>query len=215
MLQQPPANLQIQQQFETLKQQQQQHSQLTSSASFNCVSGITTTTTTPTKQTQPSTNSANQTNNNQATNSSPAFKSIFKNLRGSLKHQSQNNINENNDSKNVNNLNPPLQPNNLITNLPSLNNSVSANSSSLIRTNSGNTFKNVQAPPLLLTTSVYSINSPNMDRKCSDYSNCISQLQSAAALAKSSFQANAASGSCVVTPRDGYIIKLFLIFNFL
>jgi len=175
LMQQPPTNLQIQQQFETLQNQQ---NQLTSSASFHCVS---TSTTTPTKQIQ----SGNSTNNHASSNgnSSPAFKSIFKNLRGSLKQQStnsssQNSININSETEFKNLLTPPTNPN-----LNSL-----TNSSSLIRTNSGNTFKTTP-----LTTSVYSINSPNTERKL-DYSSCISQLQSAAALAKSSIQNSSSPG---------------------
>jgi len=99
MMQQPAANLQIQQQFEQLQQQLQQHhqqqnnNQLTSSASFNCMSAATAATT-PTKLNQGSNSNTQAATTGQQ--SSPAFKSIFKNFRGSIKHQSNNSTSANN-----------------------------------------------------------------------------------------------------------------------
>lgn len=161
---QPPANIHIQQQFETLQQQQQQQQQCTNqlkeSASFN---SVTSQQQTPQYAVPSTTNNTNSNNNG---SSSPAFISLFRNLRGSLKHQ-QGSSSDTNSSFRQSTLNQtPIQN---YENEPNSTTPVAIgqNISKLNRTNSNSTFK---------------ATSPTNDIK-NDYSNCISQLQSAAAQA--------------------------------
>lgn len=170
---QPPANIHIQQQFDALQQQQQQLS-ISSSSNMN------TTSTTP-----PFPTNTNTTSNNNTGSSSPAFISLFRNLRGSIKHPNPN-INNNNSINQTSNepvanisstssfrqshLNQtPIQQQQIYENdMTSVANTTPVSiASKLNRTNSNSTFK---------------ATSPTSEIKM-EYSNCISQLQSAAAQA--------------------------------
>jgi hypothetical protein len=184
-----PINLQIQQQFETL----QSSNQITPSMPLPIISSTSTA------------NSANNTNNNTNNgSSSPAFKSLFRNLRvGSVKYQQSpsvatsgsaaalaglssntpNNLAQPNNNLNqqtpLNSLdNESLKQTNLSTATPFLPSMSSSNSTSLIRTSSTSTFK----PPPVASSTIGITSSSNSDIK-SDFNNCISQLQSNAALA--------------------------------
>lgn len=160
----PPTNIQIQQQFETL---QQQSSQLTTSASSHSISS---------SSTAPinipnNTTSTNTTNTTNPGSSSPAFKSLLRNLRvGSIKHQTP---------PTLDSISSPASKNlNLTPQLDSNSSTFLSNSTVLMRTASTSTFKptsstlGVTSPP----------NNPNSEAKI-DYSSCISQLQSVASQA--------------------------------
>lgn len=178
-----PINLQIQQQFESLQSSNQ-------------------TTPIPIIPSASTTASSNTNTNNGS--SSPAFKSLFRNLRvGSVKYQQSpsittsgsaaalaglssntpNNLTQLNNNLNqqtpINSLdNDNLKQTNLSTATPFLQSISSSNSTSLVRTSSTSTFK----PPPVASATI-GITSPNNSDIKSDYSNCISQLQSNAALA--------------------------------
>ena len=160
----PPANIQIQQQFESL---QQQSSQLTTSASSHSISSAST----APINIPSNTASSNPTNTTNSGSSSPAFKSLLRNLRvGSIKHQTP---------PMLDSISSPASKNlNLTPQLDSNSSTFLSNSTVLMRTASTSTFKpssstlGVTSPP----------NNANSEAKI-DYSSCISQLQSVASQA--------------------------------
>jgi len=195
-----PTNIQIQQQFENLQQHQSNNNsnnlnQLTNSFSSNSI--MTTSTSTTPINIPPSNNQAtNQTATSSSStgpppgSSSPAFKSLFRNLRvGSFKQQTSPCLQESGSiTSRQRNLTPTdtidetevlankQAPNNIIGS-PLISNPIQINSlSRTASSTSTTTFK-----PTTMSSSL-GVTSPNNDIK-NDYSNCISQLQSAAAQA--------------------------------
>lgn len=166
-----PANIQIQQQFESLQKQQQQ--------SYECSTTPITTSASiliPPSSTHTGENSSSHTPTGSMytssisppTNSgSPAFKSLFRNLRvGSLKHPSP--------SSQANSSSPSIAPPPSIPNAQQLIEELKQHNSQSALTRTSSTFK----PPSNLISAG--------DQMKADYSNCITQLQSAAAQAVTS-----------------------------
>ena len=189
-----PTNVQIQQQFENLQQQSNNNSnQITNSFSSHSIiaasSPLTTATTTPPVNIPLPSN--NQTANQASSagvppgSSSPAFKSLFRNLRvGSFKHQTSPSIQENSSftSRQLNLTPTTINESETLTNRhtpnsnigsPIISNPIHNNLSRTASTSSTTTFKPVANVGII---------SPTNEIK-NDYSNCISQLQSAAAQA--------------------------------
>jgi hypothetical protein len=147
------------------QQQQQQQLPLPNSASFSSVSSATATPLVTALNQACQSNSANPNTTNG--NSSPALKSLIRNLRGSLKYPQGTNIDISSTSRQSTTQQIYENNDKLIETTPT---STFSSAPKLNRANSNSTFKSSQ---------------PINEIK-NDYSNCISQLQSAAAQAISS-----------------------------